>query len=253
MADEGWVPPTPSQGGTGAAAAPSSSGRWDPANPDSWMVYSGSKPKLAPGGQYYVDSPTFESQALANSRLASDQKVRTELTKIAKSMGMETGYGTLNWLWQQGVNGAAALAQSGKNVTVVDYLKQWAKDGGDSGSGSRTSGSGYTGPRTTSSNAFMDPQSAEMLLNDLATDMLGRSLTQDELAKYTKRFRKMEQQNPTVTTTSQTSSMSQQGMDDKDIARTILEKDPTFADQVIRTDVLDMFMSRIDGKLGANG
>lgn len=247
---DGWTPPAQNQGGAGSPV-PTGSSRWDPANPDSWMVYAGSKPKLAPGGQYYVDSPAFESQAVANSRLASDEKVRKELTRIAKSMGMETGYGTLNWLWQQGVNGAAALAQQGKNVTVVDYLNQWAKSESNS-SGSR-SGSGPVGPRTTTSNAFMDPQSAEMLLNDLATDMLGRNLTPDELAKYTKRFRKMEQQNPTVTTTSQSSSMSQQGMDDKDIARTILEKDPTFADQVLRTDVLDMFMSRIDGKLGANG
>lgn len=111
-------------------------------------------------------------------------------------------------------------------------------------------GPGSGGPRTTSSVSYMDQGSAEMLLNKLATDKLGRNLTDEELKQYTADFRKQESKNPTMTTSSSGSSVTEQGMADTDIANKILMKNPAFADNVLKTDVVDMFFNRIGGRNG---
>lgn len=116
-------------------------------------------------------------------------------------------------------------------------------------SGSPGSG-GSGGTKTTSSVSYMDKGSAEMLLNKLATDKLGRNLTNEELNEYTANLHKQESKNPTVTTSSTGSSVSQQGMADEDIANKILMNNPAFSDNVLKTDVVDMFFNRIGGKNG---
>lgn len=133
--------------------------------------------------------------------------------------------------------------------SFTDEGKRLARDvfGGEPARTGSSRG-GYSGPVTT--NALMDEQSAEMLLNGLATDMLGRNLTRKELSKYTAQFRQQEMANPTVTTSTQSSQTSVQGMADEDIARTILQDNPAFADNVLKTDVLDMFFNRIGGQDG---
>lgn len=118
---------------------------------------------------------------------------------------------------------------------------------GTGGSGSSRSGAS-TAPRTTTSVSYMDKGSAEMLLNKLATDKLGRNLTDAELKKYTAEFHDREAKNATVTTTGVGSQVSKVGMADEDIAAKILMENPAFSDNVLKTDVVDMFFNRIGGK-----
>lgn len=125
----------------------------------------------------------------------------------------------------------------------VDVFELLAGKSGFSDDEKRKGRGGYTGP--VSSVSYMDPQSAGMLLNTLATDMLGRNLTPKELDKYTQQFRQAESQNPTVQTSTKSSVTQQQGMTDEEIARSILQDNPVFADNVLKTDVLDMFFNRI--------
>ena len=130
---------------------------------------------------------------------------------------------------------------SRSNVDVMDLL------GGTGSGGSNGSG----GPKTMVSTNYLDPQSAEMLLNKLAVDKLGRNLTSDELSKYVSDFHSREGQNASVTHTNGSgSSTTQAGMADADIADSIIRQNPAFADNVLKTDVLDMFYKRIGGRNG---
>lgn len=175
-----------------------------------------------------------------------DRDSQDQITDLAKARGGRSG----SALWERAVALSERSVRDGEPQTPYYFLNMMMEKSGlgdGSSGGSRGSG-GYSGPVTT--NALMDEQSAEMLLNGLATDMLGRNLTKKELAKYTAQFRQQELENPTVTTSTQSSQTSVQGMADEDIARTILQDNPAFADNVLKTDVLDMFFNRIGGQNG---
>lgn len=152
--------------------------------------------------------------------------------------------------FQMAAKEAAARVDAGQQteVDLLEYIASKA-NGGQGATGSGGSGSGgYSGP--VSSVSTMDPQSAAMLLNRLAVDKLGRNLTDDELAQYTKDFRAGEMRNPTVSSGSGPTRLTQEGMSDTDLADQIIRENPVFADNVLKTDVLDMFFNRIGGKNG---
>lgn len=146
---------------------------------------------------------------------------------------------------------AESVASGSAQKTPVQIALEAVQAGRLPYAASGSSGSGGSGgSKTTSSVSYMDKGSAEMLLNKLAVDKLGRNLTDQELKKYTAEFHSQEAKNPTVTTSSTGSSVSQQGMADADIANKILMNNPSFSDNVLKTDVVDMFLNRIGGKNG---
>lgn len=110
----------------------------------------------------------------------------------------------------------------------------------------------YTGPVTTSSVSLTAKPDIERTLNTFAVDMLGRNLTDEELKKYTSEYSKQEMNAPQVVTTTPqgkaaSSSVTQNTVSRETIAQNILQDNPTFADNVIKTDVLDMFFKRLGG------
>ena len=124
--------------------------------------------------------------------------------------------------------------------------------GGEGGVAGGRNGGRYTGPRTTTSVSVTAKPDVERTLNTFAVDMLGRNLTDDELKKYTAEYREQEMGAPQVTTTtpqgrSATTSVTQQAVSKETIAQNILQDNPMFADNVIKTDVLDMFFNRLGG------
>jgi hypothetical protein len=200
--------------------------------------------------------PVFEAQdyfnriwgmgSVAGASDASKSQLSGMVAALRRYTDSELGTrGQLEDAWNDAVKDAS---RSGVSVFALLGGATPLGDDGDQRSGGSRGPGGYSGPVTT--NALMGEQSAEMLLNGLATDMLGRNLTKKELAKYTAQFRQQELENPTVTTSTQSSQTSVQGMADEDIARTILQDNPAFADNVLKTDVLDMFFSRIGGQNG---
>lgn len=122
---------------------------------------------------------------------------------------------------------------------------------GPTGAGPRGVGA-YTGPRTTTSVSVTAKEDVKRTLNSFAVDMLGRNLTDKELRKYTAEYREQERGAPRVTTTTPqgpaaTTSVTEETVSRETIARNILQDNPMFADNVIKTDVLDMFFNRLGG------
>lgn len=193
-------------------------------------------------------------QALAEFGAFSD-KDRRRLAKLAEAAGVDTKFSSLQWFWQQGVNNAEAAYAAGQRVSPWDYLESWASEP----AARRASGVGagaYMGPRTTTSVSVTAKEDVERTLNTFAVDMLGRNLTDDELKKYTAQYREQEIAAPQVTRTqgggAAATSMTEQTVSRETIAQNILQDNPMFADNVIKTDVLDMFFNRLGGAAGGS-
>lgn len=141
---------------------------------------------------------------------------------------------------------------SGSDLPFDEWLDQTAQKVGRSGDLSSGSGGGrYTGPVTTTSRTITDEVTAENLLQTLATDMLGRSLTTDEVAKYTKQFNQQERANPQVTvsqaSTGSATSTTNTAPDKAELLRRILVGNEDFMENQIDTNVMDMFVNRVKG------
>jgi len=118
---------------------------------------------------------------------------------------------------------------------------------------------GYTGPVTTTSVSVTDRDTAASLLNQAATDLIGRNLTEEEINKYTKQFTQMEKQNPQVTTTTNNrrgtaTQTTTGGMDKNEMLRQIVTKNPDFARYQIDSTAMDWFANEIkQGQAVING
>lgn len=156
----------------------------------------------------------------------------------------------------EGTGRALAMYQnSGSDLPFDEWLDRTAQKVGRSGDSSSGygggGGGGYTGPVTTTSRTITDEVTAENLLQTLATDMLGRSLTTDEVAKYTKQFNQQERANPQVTvsqaSTGSQSSTTNTAPDKAELLRRILVGNEDFMENQIDTTVMDMFVNRVKG------
>ena len=119
----------------------------------------------------------------------------------------------------------------------------WNPDGSPKESGA------YTGPVRTIDSTVMDDRDVEITLNDFATDMLGRNLTNKELKKYSSKFKKQDAL-PQVSLRTpngpgQVTSVTQERQSRNSIVQDILQENPDYAKNVINTDVLDMFKRRL--------
>tara|TARA_R110000868_G_scaffold21605_2_gene89374 strand:+ start:462 stop:755 length:294 start_codon:yes stop_codon:yes gene_type:complete len=95
----------------------------------------------------------------------------------------------------------------------------------------------------------MDDRDVEITLNEFATEMLGRNLTDKELNKYSKKFKKQDAL-PQVSLRTpngpgQVTSVTQERKSRESIVQDIIQKNPDYAKNVINTDVLDMFKKRL--------
>jgi len=75
--------------------------------------------------------------------------------------------------------------------------------------------------------------------------MIGRSLTAEEIEKYTKQYRKRERKAVSTTTTTPTSTVTEQGTSKETILRSLMENNPDFARYQIDTGFMDMFVDSI--------
>lgn len=151
----------------------------------------------------------------------------------------------------------AYAKQAGPNPSgFYDWLGSYQMPGGMP---EKRGGTGYRGPVTTTSVTLSDPDTAAALLNQAATDMIGRNLTDDEIAKYTSQFNKLERQNPQVTTTTNNragtaTSTTKTGMDKNEMLRQIITKNPDFARYQIDSTAMDWFANQIKrGQAVING
>lgn len=115
-------------------------------------------------------------------------------------------------------------------------------EGGATGSGG---GDGSGLPRTRTSVSITSPEDAEFLVQEAARDMIGRSLTQQEVDKYVSRYRKREREAVTTTTTSPGGTVTEQGVSKETILRDLMQSNPDFGRYQIDTGFMDLFVDSI--------
>lgn len=101
----------------------------------------------------------------------------------------------------------------------------------------------YTGPRTSVS--ITSEADAEVLLQDAARQMIGRSLSDEELEKYTRRFRNREREAVTTTTSTPGSTVTEQGTSKETILSDLMQSNPDFGRYQIDTGFMDLFVNSI--------
>ena len=205
-----------------------------------------------PAGEVETTIPYYEAQQIANElRGQGGKKYDDFVNKLRGYTGSELGtVGGVDTAWNTVLTDAYSAG-----VNAFDLLDRGPSmiDKETPGAGVGGGGVGaYTGPRTTTSVSVTAKEDVERTLNTFAVDMLGRNLTDDELNKYTAQYREKEMGAPQVTTTTPrgpaaTTSVTEQTVSRETIAQNILQDNPMFADNVIKTDVLDMFFNRLGG------
>ena len=212
-------------------------------------------------GKNIVKDVDLQSQIL---RIYENPKMREEL---AESLYL-AGYANDSRVWntatffQTAVNSMiASYNSSDEGIQKSDSALSWVRKkadkskkdlppgfgGGEDGGGG--SGGGYAGPVQSTFSTVMDDRDVEVTLNEFATDMLGRNLTQEELKKYSNKFKKQDalpQVNVrTPNGPAQVTSQTQERVTRDTIAKDILRENPDYAKNVINTDVLEMFANRL--------
>lgn len=136
------------------------------------------------------------------------------------------------------------------NQNMEDILKGNANVlGGDDGGGSRGGSGGYSGPRA--SVVKQAESDIDATANALAIEMIGRTLTEKELNRITKRMRKAEVNQPTITSGSPAMTVQQQGLTAQgreDILREVIAKRPEFEKFQLDTTVMDAMNTYVQEK-----
>lgn len=183
---------------------------------------------------------------------AMDEADISRLKRIAESIGVDTQFSSLQWLWQQGVNNAEAAYGSGKRVSVWDYLESWAEDPEQRTAASAGVGAAYSGPRKTY--AVQSEADVRELADTVAMEMIGRGISDDEMAKILKKVRKAEMAQPTVSTTTPGSTTTEYGLTPtgrQDIIENIIAKKPEYAEFQKATTLMSWFDRALSERLQA--
>ena len=143
--------------------------------------------------------------------------------------------------WKDLQEDANLALEQGVQTTPLDILTGGGGDRDALGVG----GSGRGGPRTTTSVSLSSPEDIETALQEAARDMIGRSLNDQELAKYMKKYQRQEAAAVTTTTSTSGGSVTQQGTSKAEILRRIMANNPDFAAYQIDTEFMDMFADSI--------
>lgn len=201
-------------------------------------VSNASNPQSATWG-----NPIAKNRVTSFFQLPKD--VRDDLNKIAKIYHpLATGKS----FYETMVSDSAKLYESGTNISPLRLAYNWASSSGGIGAGGSQGGK-YTGPVTRTDYSITDSTSAAVLLNNMAGDLLGRNLTDAEIAKYTKDLNAAERKNPSVTTSTPTghnSVVTSTTAPTKEVlARQILKSTDDAVDHTLDTKVVDMFLNDI--------
>lgn len=168
---------------------------------------------------------------------------RQFITALAKARGGRSG----SALWEKAVAIAEKSMRDGSPVTPIDVINQMASglEVGESGAGpSGGRSGGYSGP--TASVTYMDDRDVDRTANALALELIGRPLSDKELAKVTKRLRKEEAANPTISTPGVGSSVTQAGLSAEgrqDVLREVIAENPEYQQFQVDTTVLDAMLT----------
>lgn len=146
----------------------------------------------------------------------------------------------------------AAYVKEGGELPLMEWL-QWY--GSTKRREEQVAGPGrpgaYMGPVTTTTTAITDEVTAEALLSQFSRDLLGRSLTEEETAKYLRQFREAEEASPQISTTTPRGMAfrdveSVTAADKGELLRQILVQNPDYQRYQIDTTIMDMLLEDIE-------
>lgn len=159
--------------------------------------------------------------------------------------GQELGTrGSLEDAWAQVLDDAAS---SNKDVYALLGRSAGRFGVGPSGSGSGGGGGGYSGPVATTT--LLDDRDVDRTANALALELIGRPLSDKELAKVTARLRTEERANPTITTPGTGTSLTQSGLSAEgraDVLREVIAENPEYRQFQVDNTVLDTMLSELN-------
>lgn len=170
------------------------------------------------------------------------------ITAVAKARG--SGSSTGKGLWETAVAMAERDYREGRQSTPMDYLNSWMSAPGAASGGSDSSGGGgggYSGPVATTT--LLDDRDVDRTANALALELIGRPLSDKELAKVTARLRTEERANPTITTPGTGTSLTQSGLSAEgraDVLREVIAENPEYRQFQVDNTVLDTMLSELN-------
>lgn len=115
-------------------------------------------------------------------------------------------------------------------------------------------GGAYRGP--VAQYTEMAESDVRATANEVAIELLGRPLDQDEFNRVLRKTRKAEQAQPTVTTRSTGKTVTQQGLTAQgrdDILREVISKNPEYEQFQVETTVLDAMLNFVNKKRQVSG
>lgn len=221
-----------------------------------------------PGGTGPQQMAEYEAQAanqyydpadLVGAYDSLDPNIQDLFTVVAKSQGGRSG----SALFTRYVRESKRLSDSGIRKSPLDivygvaYKKGILKDDGtftapeDMESGGGRNRGGYTGP--TATRTFANEEDLRRTADTLGAELLGRAVTEDEFKRVMKKIRSAETSQPTVTTSTPGSTMSQQGLTAEgrgDIMRDIIAKGPEAQEFTKATEVVGWFNEWLERRTG---
>lgn len=229
-----------------------------------------------PGGGG-VNTTTLAGIAASSDRNSAAYNMTVPQSQLAGALGADEMEGGLFQLVAVGrgnnssANGvfqalsaeSARLNAQGQRVTPQDLAYQealdkgWIKDGKvtvtTDGPGSRGPSGGGSGPSTSMSYSQLGEADLQDLANQIGMTMVGRGVTDDEMAKILKRVRAVEAKRPQITSSNGAGvSTTQQGVsnsDRQDVIENILAKNPQYGDYQKATTMMDWFGNALNARL----
>ncbi len=185
-------------------------------------------------GQGRIPVEVSKSKVLGDFAALPEKDIR-RLRGIAKSIGMDTNYTSLKWLWGQATNDVAEAYSRGRRVSIWDYLE--SMPGEDVGTGS---GVGGVSRSITMANA----RDLRSTADAIGAEVLGRAITDEEFQKVLRRVRTVEQAEPTVTRRTGAGTVTESGLTAegrKDLITEMLMKGPEAKEFTQATTMMDAF------------
>jgi hypothetical protein len=143
---------------------------------------------------------------------------------------------------------SADAREAGQMRTPQQILDELASGQASLGKGAAAAGDGvggYAGPRYTVE--LSSDTQAYTLLNDMARDLIGRDLSEQEIKKYTEKLRRKEAESPRVATPQgQAGTVYSGGIDRDEVVRSLISEHPEYAGYQLNHQIMDVMLQDID-------
>jgi hypothetical protein len=146
---------------------------------------------------------------------------------------------------------ASADAREAGQMTTPDQILDSLTRGqaslgkGAAAAGAGGGGGGYAGPRYTVE--LSSDTQAYTVLNDMARDLIGRDLNEQEIKKYTEKLRRKEAESPRVATPQgQAGTVYSGGIDRNEVVRSLISEHPEYAGYQLNHQIMDVMLQDID-------